>query len=133
MNTLRRSPWTIRGRHAVSRTAPSIQLSPVSLLAVSLFRHHLNGHSSRWASLCGDVTRCQAGAGDHYDIKLPCHLMLTKLAGLAAPTVLSHVDTLVEPLEKTLLTKLKTDAVKQVYKSLRCATPTFLAPVRWID
>lgn len=48
--------------------------------------------------------------------------MLTKLAGLAAPTVLSHVDTLVEPLEKTLLTKLKSDAVKQVQQSLRRAS-----------
>lgn len=64
----------------------------------------------QWATV---AYRSQAGAGDHYDVKLPCHLMLAKLAAAAAPTVLSHVESLVEPLEKTLTAKLKADAVKQ--------------------
>ncbi len=50
---------------------------------------------------------------DHYDVKLPCHLLLAKLAAAAPGQLLSALDRLVEPLEKTLTTRLKTDAVKQ--------------------
>ncbi len=50
---------------------------------------------------------------DHYDVKLPCHLLLAKLAAAAPGQLLSALDRLVDPLEKTLTTRLKTDAVKQ--------------------
>jgi len=55
----------------------------------------------------------KSGLADHYDVKLPCHLILAKLAVASAPAVLGVLTDLVEPLEKTLNTKLKTDAVKQ--------------------
>ncbi len=44
---------------------------------------------------------------------MPCHLLLSKLAGKAGGHVLAALDTICRPLEKTLTTKLKTDAVKQ--------------------
>jgi len=55
----------------------------------------------------------ESGLKDHYDVKLPCHSMLTKLASVSPHTVLVTLDKLVEPLEKTLAVKLKSDAVKQ--------------------
>lgn len=44
----------------------------------------------------------ESGLKDHYDVKLPCHSMLTKLASVSPHTVLVTLDKLVEPLEKTL-------------------------------
>eukprot|EP00878_Enallax_costatus_P020279 GHUV01021430.1.p1 GENE.GHUV01021430.1~~GHUV01021430.1.p1 ORF type:complete len:419 (+),score=184.03 GHUV01021430.1:842-2098(+) len=57
----------------------------------------------------------ESGLKDHQDVKAPAHLMLVKLCASpgGAPAVLSQLDKLVEPLEKTLTTKLKSDAVKQ--------------------
>eukprot|EP00192_Tetraselmis_astigmatica_P000226 CAMPEP_0117662728 /NCGR_PEP_ID=MMETSP0804-20121206/8205_1 /TAXON_ID=1074897 /ORGANISM="Tetraselmis astigmatica, Strain CCMP880" /LENGTH=1235 /DNA_ID=CAMNT_0005469641 /DNA_START=95 /DNA_END=3802 /DNA_ORIENTATION=- len=55
----------------------------------------------------------ESGLRDHYDVKIPCHSMLSKLAGISPHTVLMSLDQLVAPLEKTLTVKLKSDAVKQ--------------------
>lgn len=52
-------------------------------------------------------------AQDHYDVKLPCHLLLAKLAAAAPAQLLANLHRLTDPLEKTLQTKVKTDAVKQ--------------------
>lgn len=79
-------------------------------------------------------------SADHYDVKMPCHLILSKLAEKCGSAVLagsggcdgywfisiqilqfndtftlllSVLDTLVEPLEKTVTNKTKQDAVKQ--------------------
>ena len=59
---------------------------------------------------------------DHYDVKLPCHLLLAKLASAAPGQLLSALDRLVDPLEKTLTARVKTDAVKQEV----CPPPRFL-------
>jgi cullin-associated NEDD8-dissociated protein 1 len=50
---------------------------------------------------------------DHYDVKMPAHLLLGKLAGRAPAYVVAVLDRLVPPLQKTLTAKLKADAVKQ--------------------
>lgn len=44
---------------------------------------------------------------------MPCHLLLTKLTTIAPAAVLRALDNLVEPLQKTLTTRTKHDAVKQ--------------------
>ncbi|KAH7437479.1 hypothetical protein KP509_05G074400 [Ceratopteris richardii] len=54
-----------------------------------------------------------SGLSDHYDVKMPCHLILSKLADKCGSTVLAVLDALVEPLEKTVTNKTKQDAVKQ--------------------
>ncbi|KAM3254061.1 hypothetical protein ACQJBY_047904 [Aegilops geniculata] len=83
-----------------------------------------------------------SGLGDHYDVKMPCHLILSKLADKCPSAVLagfavikdlqsdvsyvvtafsniyyydpvSVLDSLVEPLEKTIVHRPKGDAVKQ--------------------
>lgn len=61
------------------------------------------------------LTALESGLKDHQDVKAPAHLMLAKLASSpgGAPVVLAQLDKLVEPLEKTLTAKLKSDAVKQ--------------------
>ncbi|BDA42511.1 Cullin-associated NEDD8-dissociated protein 1 [Coccomyxa sp. Obi] len=59
------------------------------------------------------ILHLESGLKDHYDVKLPCHLLLAKLAAAAPGQLLSALDRLVEPLEKTLTMRLKTDAVKQ--------------------
>ncbi|KAF8067210.1 CAND1 [Scenedesmus sp. PABB004] len=70
--------------------------------------HTLQGQPAFLAAL-------ESGLKDHQDVKAPAHLMLAKLA--ASPggeaAVLGELDKLVEPLEKTLTAKLKSDAVKQ--------------------
>eukprot|EP00850_Spirogloea_muscicola_P001276 SM000004S15146 [mRNA] locus=s4:1584727:1593967:+ [translate_table: standard] len=53
------------------------------------------------------------GLSDHYDVKMPCHLILSKLSVTSSSSVLAVVDALVEPLEKTVTEKTKPDAVKQ--------------------
>jgi hypothetical protein len=54
-------------------------------------------------------------------VKMPCHLMLTKLA-VTAPGQLSAVlDRLVEPLTATLTAKIKSDAGKDRAASAVCA------------
>ena len=55
---------------------------------------------------------------DHYDVKLPCHLLLAKLAVAAPGQLLANLHRLTEPLEKTLQTKVKSDAVKQEVREL---------------
>ncbi|ONK78183.1 uncharacterized protein A4U43_C02F15410 [Asparagus officinalis] len=50
---------------------------------------------------------------DHYDVKMPCHLILSKLAVKCPSAVLAVLDSLVDPLERTINHKPKLDAVKQ--------------------
>lgn len=50
---------------------------------------------------------------DHYDVKMPCHLLLAKLAAAAPGPVLASLDKLVGPLEKTLTVRLRGEPVKQ--------------------
>ena len=50
---------------------------------------------------------------DHYDVKMPCHLLLAKLAAAAPGPVLTSLDRLFLPLEKTLTTRLRGEPVKQ--------------------
>lgn len=54
-----------------------------------------------------------SGLSEHYDVKMPCHLILSKLADKCPAAVLAVLDSLVEPLEKTINHKPKLDAVKQ--------------------
>lgn len=54
-----------------------------------------------------------SGLSDHYDVKMPCHLILSKLADKCPAAVLAVLDSLVDPLEKTINHKPKLDAVKQ--------------------
>ncbi len=46
-------------------------------------------------------------------MKLPCHLLLAKLAAAAPGQLLANLHRLTDPLEKTLQTKVKGEAVKQ--------------------
>jgi cullin-associated NEDD8-dissociated protein 1 len=54
-----------------------------------------------------------SGLSDHYDVKMPCHLILSKLANKCGAAVLAVMDALVDPLEKSVTNKTKPDAVKQ--------------------
>jgi cullin-associated NEDD8-dissociated protein 1 len=54
-----------------------------------------------------------AGLDDVYDIKLLCFLMLSRLAQHAGTALVTSLDSLVEPLRKTLTTKVRDTAVKQ--------------------
>eukprot|EP00271_Cylindrocystis_brebissonii_P014460 TRINITY_DN35802_c0_g1_i1.p1 TRINITY_DN35802_c0_g1~~TRINITY_DN35802_c0_g1_i1.p1 ORF type:complete len:1264 (+),score=289.80 TRINITY_DN35802_c0_g1_i1:458-3793(+) len=54
-----------------------------------------------------------SGLGDDYDVKMPCHLILSKLAERCGHAVLAVIDALIEPLSKTVTAKVKSDAVKQ--------------------
>ncbi|GIL73243.1 hypothetical protein Vretimale_4847 [Volvox reticuliferus] len=55
----------------------------------------------------------ESGLGDHADVKMPCHTTLSKLVATDPGAVLAAAERLVVPLEKTLTTRLKSDAVKQ--------------------
>ncbi|KAL9241863.1 hypothetical protein vseg_015923 [Gypsophila vaccaria] len=55
----------------------------------------------------------KSGLDDHYDVKMPCHLILSKLASKCPSAVLAVLDSLVDPLQKTINFKPKQDAVKQ--------------------
>ncbi len=46
-------------------------------------------------------------------MKMPCHLLLGKLAAAAPDQITQALPRLVDPLQKTLHAKVKTDAVKQ--------------------
>ncbi|XP_076937152.1 cullin-associated NEDD8-dissociated protein 1-like [Bidens hawaiensis] len=59
------------------------------------------------------VPYLKSGLDDHYDVKMPCHLILSKLADKCPSSVLAVLDSLVEPLQKTVSFKPKQDAVKQ--------------------
>ncbi|KAI4296141.1 hypothetical protein L6164_036124 [Bauhinia variegata] len=59
------------------------------------------------------VPYLKSGLYDHYDVKMPCHLILSKLADKCPSAVLAVLDSLVEPLQKTIIFKPKQDAVKQ--------------------
>ncbi|GKD08966.1 cullin-associated NEDD8-dissociated protein 1 [Tanacetum coccineum] len=50
---------------------------------------------------------------DHYDVKMPCHLILSKLADKCPSSVLAVLDSLVDHLQKTVNFRPKQDAVKQ--------------------
>ncbi|GER38942.1 cullin-associated NEDD8-dissociated protein 1 [Striga asiatica] len=54
-----------------------------------------------------------SGLEDHYDVKMPCHLILSKLADKCPSAVLAVLDSLVDPLQKTINFRPKQDAVKQ--------------------
>ncbi|CAA2963726.1 cullin-associated NEDD8-dissociated 1 [Olea europaea subsp. europaea] len=54
-----------------------------------------------------------SGLDDHYDVKMPCHLILSKLADKCPSAVLAVLDSLVDPLQKTINFRTKQDAVKQ--------------------
>ena len=53
------------------------------------------------------------GVQDHYDVKMPCHLLLAKLAAAAPQRTLEALPRLTAALQGTLLAKVKSDAVKQ--------------------
>ncbi|DBB08467.1 hypothetical protein WJX82_000009 [Trebouxia sp. C0006] len=59
------------------------------------------------------ITHLEQGLQDHYDVKMPCHLLLAKLAAAAPGPVLTSLDRLFLPLEKTLTTRLRGEPVKQ--------------------
>ncbi|OIW13592.1 hypothetical protein TanjilG_07934 [Lupinus angustifolius] len=59
------------------------------------------------------VPYLKSGLVDHYDVKMPCHLILSKLADKCPSAVLAVLDSLVDPLLKTINFKPKQDAVKQ--------------------
>ncbi|KAI3912613.1 hypothetical protein MKW92_005460 [Papaver armeniacum] len=59
------------------------------------------------------VPYLKSGLDDHYDVKMPCHLILSKLADKCPAAVLAVLDSLVDPLQKTVNYKPKLDAVKQ--------------------
>ena len=43
---------------------------------------------------------------DHYDVKMPAHSLLVKLAAIEPATTLTALERIVSPLEKTLLAKV---------------------------
>jgi len=59
------------------------------------------------------VEHVKAGLGDVYDVKLLCHLMLVRLAKSAGPALITSLDSLVEPLKKTITAKVRDTAVQQ--------------------
>lgn len=59
------------------------------------------------------IQHLESGLRDHYDVKMTCHPILSKLAAIAPGQVTSALDRLVEPLQLTLQAKVKADAVKQ--------------------
>jgi hypothetical protein len=70
-----------------------------------------------WAAAC-DLLQWGGMLQDHNDVKLPCHLLLAKLAAVAPGQLLAALDRIVDPLDKTLTARLKTDAVKQEVRSM---------------
>ncbi|KAL3515772.1 hypothetical protein ACH5RR_022674 [Cinchona calisaya] len=59
------------------------------------------------------VPYLKSGLDDHYDVKMPCHLILSKLSDKCPSAVLAVLDSLVDPLQKTVSFRPKQDAVKQ--------------------
>lgn len=59
------------------------------------------------------VPYLKSGLEDHYDVKMPCHLILSKLADKCPSAVLAVLDSLVDPIQKTVTFRPKQDAVKQ--------------------
>ncbi|KAK2966552.1 hypothetical protein RJ640_014521 [Escallonia rubra] len=59
------------------------------------------------------VPYLRSGLDDHYDVKMPCHLILSKLAEKCPSAVLAVLESLVDPLQKTVSFRPKQDAVKQ--------------------
>ncbi|KAK1402413.1 Cullin-associated NEDD8-dissociated protein 1 [Heracleum sosnowskyi] len=53
-----------------------------------------------------------SGLDDTYDVKLLCHLLLSKLAGKCPSAVLAVLDLVVDPLQKTIEYRPQEDAVK---------------------
>ncbi|KAL8156094.1 hypothetical protein AgCh_001253 [Apium graveolens] len=56
-----------------------------------------------------------SGLDDNYDIKLLCHLILSKLAGKCRSAVLAELDSVVGPLQKTINYKTQEVAVQQEF------------------
>jgi cullin-associated NEDD8-dissociated protein 1 len=54
-----------------------------------------------------------SGLGDIHDIQLLCHLILIRIAQHAPAPLLTGLDQLIEPLKKTINTKVNQTAVKQ--------------------
>ncbi|KAL6545681.1 Cullin-associated NEDD8-dissociated protein 1 [Orobanche gracilis] len=54
-----------------------------------------------------------SGLDDHYDVKMPGHLILSKLADKCPSAVLAALGSLVDPLQRTVHFKPKQNAVKQ--------------------
>ncbi|CAH9086044.1 unnamed protein product [Cuscuta europaea] len=59
------------------------------------------------------VPYLKSGLDDHYDVKMPCHLILSKLAEKCPSSVIAVLDSLVDHLQKTINFRPKQDAVKQ--------------------
>ena len=59
------------------------------------------------------VARLESGLRDHVDVKLPCQLLLAKLAAAAPPHAAAGLDRFLGPLDATITAKVKSDAVKQ--------------------
>ncbi|GJS68358.1 cullin-associated NEDD8-dissociated protein 1-like protein, partial [Tanacetum coccineum] len=57
------------------------------------------------------VPYLKSGLDDHYDVKMPCHLILSKLADKCPSSILA--DSLVDHLQKTLNFRSKQDVIKQ--------------------
>ena len=74
------------------------------------------------ATLADNVKAVWMGLQDHYDVKLQCHLLLAKLAAAAPGQLLANLPRLTDPLEKTLQTKVKADAVKQEVRTVLSAS-----------
>ncbi|XP_030934254.1 cullin-associated NEDD8-dissociated protein 1-like [Quercus lobata] len=53
------------------------------------------------------VPYLKPGLDDHYDVKMPCHLILSKLADKCQSAVLAELDSLVDPLQNTINFKPK--------------------------
>lgn len=66
---------------------------------------------------------------DHYDVKMPCHLLLAKLAAAAPGPVLASLERLVGPLEKTLTTRLRGEPVKQEVRNPSGLSMHIVCPV----
>ncbi len=94
-------------------------MSERTLLRVSLRLHVASAYSGEPVSPA--VVNESAWTQDHYDVKMPCHLLLGKLAGAAPDQVRQALPRLVDPLQRTLHAKVKQDAVKQeVLRSPSC-------------
>lgn len=72
----------------------------------------------------------ELGLTDHYDVKMPAHLMLSKLASSSGGAVSAQLEGLINPLEKTLTARLKSDSVKQEVGGCLCYCyiPNLLMP-----
>ncbi len=66
---------------------------------------------------------------DHYDVKMPCHLLLGKLAAVAPAHVMGALEDLIPPLTATLTARPKAYAVKQEVRGPACLATALLCQV----